>query len=99
MSADRKPWSIGTEFPRVCPAQTDPGKALRAVPNSSVWASPPQVEEAHTPHTQGSSQCRHLGATEELSARGMRCRALAGISGLCGVPLGETSSFSELHHV
>ena len=30
MSADSKPWSIGTEFPQVFPTQTDPGKAMCA---------------------------------------------------------------------
>ena len=51
MSADSKPWSIGTEFPQVFPTQTDPGKAMCAVPNTSVWVGPSQVEEVHTHHT------------------------------------------------
>ena len=64
MSADSKPWSIGTEFPQVFPTQTDPGKAMCAVPNTSVWVGPHRWKKCtHTTHT-GKPQCRQLGAVE-----------------------------------
>ena len=82
MPADSEPWSIGTEFPRVFPAQTDPGKALHAVTSTSVWASLPQVEEAHTYHTHRAAPSAGIWVQQKSWVR-EKCAAGPWLESLC----------------